>query len=158
DFRSKLGDVVAADWAKRTQVTLYAQSLDRGFSSGGTVLEQGRTKFGGEVKIAASDRDVVTLRHDTQLADLPVVGPTPAIVAGRDDPLELDHVGTYLTSVQWARTGKDVDFTLQAAHQRLGSTVQDLSANRFGAGGLLGWHVSKRLTLRLGQEVQFTTA
>src|SRR5262249_32286319 len=53
DFRSKLGDVVAADWAKRTQVTLYAQSLDRGFSSGGTVLEQGRTKFGGEVKFAA---------------------------------------------------------------------------------------------------------
>lgn len=158
DFRSKLNNVVDAEWARRTQVSLYAQSLDRGFSSGGTVLEQGRTKFGGEVKIRVGERDLVTLRHDTQLSDLPIVGPTPAVVSGLADPLELDHVGTYLTSLQWARTGKALDLTLQAAHQRLGSTAQELAVDRFGMGGLLGWKLSKRLTLRFGQEVQFTTS
>src|SRR5262249_50871008 len=158
DFRSRLKDVVDAEWATRAQVRLYAQSLDRGFSSGGTVLEQGRTKFGGEISVQVGEHDRVTLRHDTQLPDLPIVGPPPAVVAGLADPLELDHVGTYRTSLQWARTGKALDLTLQAAHQRLGSTAQDLSVNRFGLGGLLGWKLSKRLTVRLGQEGQFTTA
>jgi hypothetical protein len=45
--------------------SLYAQHQDPGFYAGSSIMEQGQSKLGGQVRVLLNDRDSVRLRHDS---------------------------------------------------------------------------------------------
>src|SRR5262249_61557788 len=60
--------VVPSDWTRRLREDAlrahgYVQVLDRGFFSSGTILEQGRTKYGGEGAWQIAGEHRLVLRH-----------------------------------------------------------------------------------------------
>jgi uncharacterized repeat protein (TIGR01451 family) len=164
DLDTTLGDFVRSAPLERTRVHLYAEDVDRGFSSGGTMLEQGRTKVGGTVAFVLDEHDRFRLRHDAELAYLPRVGPDVASVLANPDPLQLDQRASYITSLQWAHSVGRWDLTVEGQHQRLSTTAAladlmtpQIDSDRWGLGALLSWKQSRKLTLRVGQEAQFAS-
>lgn len=164
EVESQLGDFARAEWAESTRVRLYAQDLDRGFSSGGTILEQGRTKFGAQAIHKLNATDTLTVRTDGEIAELPRVGPSPEAVAAQPDPLDLYERGSYLSTIQWARVGERYGLKVETAWQAVLTTlaledgsVETIDVHRLGIGALASWKLTKKLVLRLGQEFQFTT-
>jgi hypothetical protein len=156
ELESQLGDFASAEWAESTSVRLYAQDLDRGFSSGGTILEQGRTKFGGQATYKLSDRDTLTVRYDGERAELPRIGPQAGNVAKGLETL--DERLSQRATAAWARSGKRTDLRIEAAYHGVSSSAQlgdgspQVDTDRVGVAGQLGYRLSKRLVLRAGQE------
>lgn len=158
---TQLGDFWKRRWAEETRLSLYAQNLEHGFHAGGAILEQGRRKIGGQAVHRLSQADSLTLRYDSELAELPRIGPTPEVVAANPDPLRLDERASNTTTLQWAHDGRRLDWKLEAAYQRLSTTASlddgmtpQIDTERFGFGGLATYGLSRRVSLRAGQEVQ----
>ena len=131
ELDSTLGDLTREPWAQRARVRLYAQELDDGFRSSGTLLEQGRRKIGGAISVGVGARGEVALKHDTD------------VTAG----------GTsYLTSLRYAAAGSRLGWSVEAGHQRLAE-----GARRVGAAAQVAVRVARRLVLRAAQEAQVAT-
>ncbi len=157
-------DLALRDWSKSeklrdTSLSLYYQDLDRGFASGGAVFDQGRLKFGGRLRHRLSPRDRLLVRHEGQIAQLPRVGPTLTDVMDNSSPELPDERASYLTSVQWARDLGRWHYKVEGMHQRISSTASlandmaALDAQRVGVGTLAAYDISKRITVRAGQQV-----
>lgn len=161
-------DLVARDWTKAkefrdTTLSAYVQDLDRGFSSGDSALDQGRFKFGGRIQQRLTARDMLLIRHEGQVAQVPRVGPTLADVMANPEPSELDERASYLTSVQWARDEGRWHYKVEGMHQRMSSTASlvdgsaAVDARRIGIGVLTAYEYSKRIALRVGQQIVANT-
>jgi uncharacterized repeat protein (TIGR01451 family) len=149
DVDTTLGDWAQEEWAERLRVKAYAQVLDRGFFSGGSILEQGRSKVGLWTTYALTAVDTLTVRHDSDWAELPRIGPTPGDVAPGGAPL--DTRTSHLTTLAWQRAGKRVGYKAELSHQAVRSASVD--TDRIGVGGQVSVKLNKRLTLRAGQEL-----
>ena len=157
-----LGDFASAEWAESLRVRAYAQDLDRGFYSGGTILEQGRQKYGFLATYALTAVDTLTFRHDTDIATLPRIGPTPSTIMAHTDQLGFDQRDSHMTTLAWTRTGRVIGYKVELAHHGVTTTAglpdnsNQVGSNRYGVAGQVSYKLSKRFTLRAGQEVQFT--
>jgi len=158
------GDAHLSDWTKkgplsRTRVLMFAQKLDRGFSAGDSILEQGRLKLGALVSYKLNKTDQIRFRHIAEVAELPRIGPTMADVVANPDPLLLDERATHLTSLQWSRDDGRWHYRAEGSFHRMTSTAAladgsaALEANRLGFGGMAAYDYTKRLRLRAGQQV-----
>ncbi len=161
-------DLVDANPLAGTRLRVYAQDIERGFSSGGTALDEGRFKYGGSLVHYLTDRDALQLRHEAQVAELPRVGPTPQDVAATD-PRQLDERTSALTTLAWTRTGSRWSHRIEAGHQRITTTAArigdgtepaeaayDAQRLAFGAGTQVAY--TERVTLRAGQQVTVSAA
>ncbi len=157
-------DVHVSEFAKsgplsRVRVLAFAQQLDRGFSAGDSLIEQGRLKLGALVTYQLNKTDQIRLRHIAEVAELPRIGPTMADVTANPDPLALDERATHLTSLQWSRDKGRWHYKAETAFHRLTSTAAlsdssaSLEANRLGFGARAGYDYTKRLRVRAGQQV-----
>jgi len=150
-------------WLRRamthTRVAVTLQSLDRGFSAGGSLPEQGRFKLGALLVHEINSTDRVLFRHVAEVATLPRVGPTQADVDAAADPLNAEERATYLSTLQWGRDDGRWHYRIEGALHRLSSTAAladgspALDAQRLGVGGTAAFDYSDRLTLRAGQQV-----
>src|SRR6185295_13557258 len=138
---STLGDFSDAEWAESLRVRAYAQDLDRGFYSGGTILEQGRTKYGVLATYALTAVDTLSFRHDADIATLPRIGPTPSTIEAHTDPLAFDERESHRTTLTWTRTGKVLGYQAELMHQgittsaRLPDGTSQVYTNRYGLAG-----------------------
>ncbi len=64
----ELSDFIKKVKSGAVRAQAYFSHQDRGFFSGGNILEQGRTKYGGRVDWTITDQDKITLRHDGAIA------------------------------------------------------------------------------------------
>jgi hypothetical protein len=126
ELASVASDFAGGAWAARTRVRLYAQDLDDGFRSTGTILEQGHRKIGGLIAYDRDAHDTLTVRADT------------------------DHTGAAtadLETVRYEHRGP-IGWLVEAGHQALAD------ASRWGAAVAGSWQAAPHLVLRAGQEVQ----
>lgn len=126
---------VAAEFAvgAATTARLHAQQIDSGFSSGATLLEQGRTKLGGEVVRRMGD-GALAVRHETDVG-------------------AVDDRTSARTAAQWSRRHGPWRFAVEFGHHYVdGAGAHD--ANRAGIGARAARRLSEHVTLRAGQEVQ----
>lgn len=134
----------------------YLGKTDRGFFSNGSILEQGRTKFGGELAWKVSKLDKLVLRHDGVFALLPALG-NPA-VNPREDPLVYRRVETETMLLKYAREfsgGGGFDLQYQYQYQDgYGAAIADraTTTNRHFATAGFRIKQSEKVTWRLGQE------
>ncbi len=151
-------DYTSANEFKETTFSAYLQDLDTGFSSGDSVLDQGRFKFGGRIQHRLTDNDRLLLRHEAQIAELPRVGPTVDDVMANPNPEVRDERASYITSLQWARDAGLWHYKLEGMHQRLTSTASlndgsaAIDSRRVGIGVLTAYEYSKLLQFRVGQQ------
>ena len=139
----------------------YYSKQDRGFYSGGTILDQGRTKYGGRIEWAVTDRDKLVLRHDGAVALLPQI-PLAGSTANLD-PLMMREIETELTRLQYqlrrGRLGLQAEYAhhylrdpATAAYQQDPTGTPGLDSNRDTVGLLASYQVHKRVKLLLGQD------
>jgi uncharacterized repeat protein (TIGR01451 family) len=146
-----------------SSLVAYVQSLDRGFSAPGRIGEQGRLKFGATLHHPVG-AGALSLRHQGEVAELPLVGPTAADVAADPDPAQLEERASYTTQLQWRWQDGGWSSAVEAAHQRISSTAPlagsapALDADRVGAGLSTTWQVNRWWSARLAQQAIFGLA
>jgi uncharacterized repeat protein (TIGR01451 family) len=127
----------------------YYSRLDRGFYSDGTILEQGRTKYGGSLEWTITPRDKVTVRHDGAIALLPQI-PLPG---SKLDPLAMRDIETELTRVRYDLQRGRFRLHGEYAHSFLRDPVTaGGESNRDSIGVLASYQIHKRLRVSLGQD------
>jgi hypothetical protein len=122
-----------------TSASVHAQSIESGFSSGATILEQGHTKFGALVSHRLNETDVVAVRNEGDVAEL-------------DDRTQLR------SAVQWRRAVDDWAFTVEGGHDLVDSDLGGADAHRAGVGARVGRKLNDTVTVRAGQEIQAALA
>jgi hypothetical protein len=154
-----LGDFLAGKAADRARWTMHIQDLERGFSSAGSAFEQGRFKLGTQLAYQLSGRDVLRLRHQTDIASLPRVGPTAAELEAAADFLATEELASHQTALQWSLLRGAWQHRVEAGHEYVHSTAMLASgaaavdSQRLGLGGASAYALGDRLTLRAGQRV-----
>jgi uncharacterized repeat protein (TIGR01451 family) len=148
------GTLELSDFVKRVkpgtvQAQAYFSRLDRGFYSGGTILDQGRTKYGGRVEWAVTDRDKITVRHDGAIALLPQM----PFSGSNLDSLALREIETELTRARYELRRGRLELAGEYAHMYLRDpTTTGLDSHRDTLGVLASVRVHKRIRLLLGQD------
>lgn len=156
-------ELAAKDWSngsefEDTGLSVYVQDVDLGFASEDAILDQGRFRFGARVQHRLSNNDLLRLRHEGQIAQLPRVGPTLSDVTANPLMSELDERASYLTSIQWARDVKRWHYKIEGMHQQISSTAPlengaaSLDASRLGVGAQTMYEYSSRTQLHFGQQ------
>ncbi|MEK6609281.1 MAG: hypothetical protein AABZ30_16620, partial [Myxococcota bacterium] len=132
----------------------YWHDVDRGFFAGGSILEQGRRKYGAELGVQVRPNDRVTLKHDGAIAEMPQLAAAavaPDAGVAQADGLAFTDVQTELSAAQWlARRGR-LELRSEYAHGFLDNGVTE-PVHRDTVGLLGTYRVSKRWTLLAGQE------
>jgi uncharacterized repeat protein (TIGR01451 family) len=145
----ELSDFVKKVKPGKVRAQAYFSRLDRGFYSGGTILDQGRTKYGGRVEWAVTDRDKVTVRHDGAIALLPQM----PFAGSNLDALALREIETELTRARYELRRGRLELAGEYAHMYLRDpTVTGLDSHRDTLGLLASYRVHKRVRLLLGQD------
>ena len=153
------GDFTDDGFTSRAHLRFALQKLDRGFSSSGTMLDQGRLKLGAQLAYSLSERSAVHLRHDFEIAELPRVGPTRADIAANPDPLAMDERSQHQTTLQWILERGRFRHQVAGSHgyyhsnARLASGAPALDSQRLGVGASSTFVASERLLLRAGQRI-----
>jgi uncharacterized repeat protein (TIGR01451 family) len=156
DGQWRFGDVVgrgADDGVARA----YYQSLQPGFfGGGGGIVEQGQTKWGGEVAYRVTPIDELRLRYDGVLAD---INPFEPVVAPRTLHRQLGTGRYARTLVPGLRVAGEVGYGYTGDSGSFGAPVDDGDPARatdfhtvITAAGV-DWQVFEPLTLGLKQEV-----
>jgi hypothetical protein len=128
----------------------YYSHQDRGFFSGGSILEQGRTKFGGRVDWKITDNDKLVLRHDGAIALLPQL---PLSSTSTLDPLMMREIETELTRAAYELRRGRLRLRGEYAHAFYRDpTLKDLDSHRDTVGVMVSYRIWKRLRLLLGQD------
>ncbi len=148
--------VEASDFFKKLSAgTLRGQAYfdrkERGFYSGGTILDQGRTRYGGRIDLRPAPRHALTLRHDGAIAllpQLPVTGNTSL------DPLAMREIEQQLTRLRYEYEGSRMRLAGELAHLYTSDpTLAGASGNhRDTVGVLASYRLTKWLTLSIGQD------
>ena len=145
----ELSDFVRRIRPETLQAKGYFARLDRGFFSGGTILDQGRTKFGGSLSWGITADDRLTLRHDGAIALLPQM-PLPGSSL---DPMAMREMETELSRLNYElRRGR---FRLQGeyAYSFIRDPLLDgLDSHRHTLGAVGSYRLTKWLRVSLGQE------
>ena len=84
---------------------LYFQHQDPGFYSGSTVLEQGQSKVGGQVRAILTDKDALRLRHDGVWSEIYL-----------EDPNNPRDVNRQLTVVGYERDERNWKAGIEVGH------------------------------------------
>ncbi|ACY12665.1 hypothetical protein Hoch_0023 [Haliangium ochraceum DSM 14365] len=159
-----LGDLLGPGWAERTRVELYAQNVEHGFSAGDAVFEQGRRKAGAQITHSLRNRDTLALRHESQRAHLPRVGPSAELLATAEPALV--RTDTHDTALQWARQRDRWRLRVEGVHHYAAADADDLGdvseaaaaaaavrVRRLGLGTAAAYALDQRFTVRAGQSV-----
>lgn len=156
------GDFLADNRAaEATRMTVHAQRLARDFSSGGTLLDQGRLKLGATLGVRLGEGSSLTVRHDSLVADVPQVGPTRTDVMANPDPGVADERTWHRTAVQWSLERGRFHHQVEAGHfsttssARLADGSAAVDSQRLGAGAASSFALTERLRVRLGQRALF---
>jgi uncharacterized repeat protein (TIGR01451 family) len=150
--------VELSDFIKKLQPgqlsgTAYFDRKERGFFSGGTILDQGRTRYGGAVNWQLSKQHKVTLRHDGARALLPQL---PVDGNSTLDPLQMREVQNELTRLRYRLRRGNLELTAEYSHLFMrDSTTTGVDSHRDTIGVLGRYRVLPWLTLTLGQDAIF---
>src|SRR5262249_18205034 len=167
--------VTPSDWTRRLREDAlrghgYVQVLDRGFFSTGNILEQGRTKYGGEIAWKLTAQDQLVLRHDGSIANLPQLQgsfPQPGLGTPMPgaDPSGLAQMETELLTLQYSGTRGKLGWKGEYSHQfqqLLGPFVDQSkrlspALQRDFLALFASYRLKPRWTARVGQEVVLRT-
>jgi uncharacterized repeat protein (TIGR01451 family) len=168
--------VVPSDWTRKLREDAlrahgYVQVLDRGFFSSGTILEQGRTKYGGEVAWQIAGEHRLVLRHDGSILEMPQYSstfPQPGFATPAEgaDTSGLAKMETELVTLQYSGGHRRWSWKGEYAHQyeRLQAPFTDGSLrlspglDRDFVAAQAAYRATSRWTLRAGQEVVVRTS
>jgi uncharacterized repeat protein (TIGR01451 family) len=152
----RIGDFLGSGIFSGSRFRFYAQGIDPSFSTTSTALERGRLKLGLQTSTELGARDALVFRHQSEIAEVPRIGPTAAEVSGELGAV--DERATYITSLQWRGARGRLAHQAELGHQRLTSTAPldggepALDARRFGAGARVSYALTGRLTGQLSQQ------
>ncbi|MEM9492297.1 MAG: hypothetical protein AAGC55_24335, partial [Myxococcota bacterium] len=145
--------------AAGTRMRLYAQQVGRGFSAGGGLFERGRFKLGAQLSHRLTERDSLTVRHDSDIAELVQVGPSAADIAANPQPEDSAERAWHRTAVQWSLDRGRFAHRFELGHWYTGSDSElangdpTVDSHRLGAGAGTTYAASERLRLRVGQRI-----
>jgi uncharacterized repeat protein (TIGR01451 family) len=156
DGQWRFGDVVGRS-ADDGVARAYYQSLQPGFfGGGGGIVEQGQTKWGGEVAYRVTSNDELRLRYDGVLAD---INPFEPVVAPRTLHRQLGTGRYARTIVTGLRVAGEVGYGYTGDSGSFGAPIDDGEPARatdfhtvITAAGV-DWQAIEPLTLSLKQEV-----
>ena len=147
--------VEASDFFKRLEAgklrgQAYYDRKERGFYSGGTILDQGRTRYGGRIDWRVAKGHDLTLRHDGAVALLPQL---PVLGNQQLDPLMMREIQQELTRLSYKMQSGRFKLASEYTHLYMTDpTTTGGSSNRDTIGVLAGYRVNKWLSLSLGQD------
>lgn len=122
----------------------YYDDLDAGFYSGSSVMDQGSTRFGGEARWVASERNTVRIEHDgsnTIFENLATID---------DDSREVNR---QTSLAQYLYNAGDLRLTLEYAHTFYDDNQEEDGYNSDVAAAGFAFDVIDDLTLSIDQEV-----
>lgn len=141
----------------KLRVKAYRLEVDRGFSAGGSALDQGHTRDGVILAYQLSKTDTVSFRIESDVALVPRVGPTRADIDANPDQIALDERAARRTTLQWGRAVGKWNHRAEAGYNAVSSTAAladgtaQLDAQRVGAAVGTAYAYNARLTLRAAQ-------
>jgi uncharacterized repeat protein (TIGR01451 family) len=150
-FDLELSDFIKSVKPGRFKTVAYFSHLDRGYFSGNTILDQGRTKYGGRIDIAFSDRDQISFRHDGGVAILPQLTLTQS--GSSIDPLQMREVETELTRLRYQMRRGRFELKGELAHMFMrDAMVAGVDSHRATAGITASYRVAKWLRITVAQD------
>lgn len=149
-FDLELSDFIKSVKPGRFKTVAYFSHLDRGYFSGNTILDQGRTKYGGRIDIAFSDRDSISFRHDGGVALLPQL---TLGQGGSIDPLQMREVENELTRLRYQMRRGRFELKGEVAHLFMrDAMVAGVDSYRATAGLMASYRVAKWLRITVAQD------